>query len=205
MLIMNSCNASQVGRPREFNEEQVLDAVREVFWEKGFDGASLADLTLATGLHKGSLYKAFGDKKKLFLLTLQRYMDVTFAEMHEAASKHDSPLDSLKAVLEQMTDTATGHSDCPRGCMVINTIVEYSDGMDEAKEIIDLSYQQRIEFLSGLVEKSQQTSQIADPRSAELLAMMTLTFMAGLAAIVKGPIDSDQARLLINEFLKNWT
>ena len=63
-----------VGRPREFDEEQVLDAAMKAFWANGYEATSLADLVSVTGLHKGSLYQAFGDKHSLFIQTLSRYL-----------------------------------------------------------------------------------------------------------------------------------
>jgi AcrR family transcriptional regulator len=62
------------GRPRSFDREQALDCAIEVFWEKGFEAASLADLTKAMGINPPSLYAAFGDKERLFLEAVERYM-----------------------------------------------------------------------------------------------------------------------------------
>ena len=66
-----------VGRPRQFDEEQVLDAAMKAFWANGYEATSLADLVSVTGLHKGSLYQAFGDKHSLFVQTLNRYLQNT--------------------------------------------------------------------------------------------------------------------------------
>ena len=63
-----------VGRPREFDVEQVLEAAMQAFWANGYEGTSLTDLVAATGLMKGSLYQAFGDKHSLFIQTLNRYL-----------------------------------------------------------------------------------------------------------------------------------
>jgi len=62
-----------LARRREFDEEKVLDAIRDVFWEFGYDGTSYAQIMSATGLQKGSLYAAFGDKKSLYLNAIRRY------------------------------------------------------------------------------------------------------------------------------------
>jgi TetR/AcrR family transcriptional repressor of nem operon len=62
-----------MARPREFNEDQVTEALMEVFWEKGYQAASMQDLVAATGLLKGSLYGAFGDKQALYLVALRHY------------------------------------------------------------------------------------------------------------------------------------
>jgi len=56
-----------MGRPREFDPDTALAAIMEVFWAKGFEGASMRDLVVATGLKKGSLYAAFGDKRAMFI------------------------------------------------------------------------------------------------------------------------------------------
>ena len=62
-----------MGRPREFDVDDALDRAMRVFWAKGYQGASLDDLLAAMGIGRGSLYKAFGDKRSLYLAALQRY------------------------------------------------------------------------------------------------------------------------------------
>ena len=62
-----------VGRPREFDAEEALAQIMDVFWAKGFEGASMSDLVTATGLKKGSLYAAFGDKRAMYLKALALY------------------------------------------------------------------------------------------------------------------------------------
>ena len=62
-----------MARPRSFDPDEALDLARDVFWQKGFQGTSLDDVTAATGLAKPSLYAAFGDKNALFLKVLDRY------------------------------------------------------------------------------------------------------------------------------------
>ena len=62
-----------MARKREFDEEEVLEALCDVFWEHGYDGTSYSQIMAATGLQKGSLYAAFGDKKALYLKAIGRY------------------------------------------------------------------------------------------------------------------------------------
>ena len=69
-----------MARPREFDEERVLQAALEVFRAKGFEGTRLCDLEQATGLGRGSLYGAFGDKRTLFLKVLGRYLSSSLDE-----------------------------------------------------------------------------------------------------------------------------
>ncbi len=62
-----------MARQREFDEDKVLNALRDVFWRNGYDGASYAEIMKATGLQKGSLYAAYGDKRSLYLKAIERY------------------------------------------------------------------------------------------------------------------------------------
>ena len=64
---------TSVGRPREFDLEEALDAAMQAFWAHGYESTSMADLMLAMDLQKGSIYKAFGDKHSLFIQALRRH------------------------------------------------------------------------------------------------------------------------------------
>ncbi|MGE5095129.1 MAG: TetR/AcrR family transcriptional regulator [Betaproteobacteria bacterium] len=104
------------GRPRSFDREAALDAAMKVFWSKGYEGASLAELTDAMGINPPSLYAAFGDKEGLFLEAAARYE----AQLRDACPYADEPT-ARESVEKLLTDlvgvfTGTGH---PRGCMLV--------------------------------------------------------------------------------------
>src|SRR5262252_2095208 len=72
------------GRPRAFDRDRALDQALQVFWRKGYEGASLSDLTRAMGINRPSLYAAFGNKKSLFRQVLDRYIEGPGAYAGEA-------------------------------------------------------------------------------------------------------------------------
>src|SRR6185503_15427259 len=72
------------GRPREFDLDEALDRALEVFWRKGYEGASLPDLTKAMKINRPSLYAAFGNKEALFRKAIDRYVERTMAHVGEA-------------------------------------------------------------------------------------------------------------------------
>lgn len=80
-----------VGRPRQFDENQVLDQAMTVFWTNGYEATSMADLMNATGLHKGSLYQAFGNKHQLFVTALNRYLEEMRAQKNRLLKAAASP------------------------------------------------------------------------------------------------------------------
>ena len=77
------------GRPREFDADEALDRALEVFWRKGYEGASLAELTEAMGINRPSLYAAFGNKEALFRRAFDRYADGPAAYTREALEGAD--------------------------------------------------------------------------------------------------------------------
>jgi AcrR family transcriptional regulator len=110
------------GRPREFNEEDVLNRVRAVFLAKGFSGASLDELAEAAELNRPSLYAAFGDKEQLYLRTLRRYGEQSVAVM-DAIFARELPLaERLSKVYRAAITLYTAAPTAP-GCMIINTAV----------------------------------------------------------------------------------
>ena len=106
-----------LGRPRSFDADKALDRALLVFWRKGFEGASLADLTKAMGINRPSLYAAFGDKEALFRKVLDRYADGPARYVREALQEP-----TARAVMERLLRgaaeiSADRHS--PRGCLMV--------------------------------------------------------------------------------------
>ncbi len=119
-----------MGRPRQFDEEELLDKVTEVFWRKGFHSASTSDLEAATGLMRGSLYNAFTDKRGLYLAALDHYAKkemggaVTLINKHKPAAKAVAAL--LKRVIEQ-----AGPQGARRGCLICDAAVDLAPRDEE--------------------------------------------------------------------------
>jgi AcrR family transcriptional regulator len=114
------------GRPREFDADKVLDRVMRVFWRKGFLGASLTDLTRATGISRPSLYAAFGNKEELFRKALERYFEGPSSYAHESLGAS-----TARAVVEKILYGAinmlTGPGS-PTTCMWVRCALSSGDG-----------------------------------------------------------------------------
>src|SRR5437870_8632656 len=87
---------AQLGRPRAFDPDAVLERAMHVFWAKGYEGASLSDLTRAMRINRPSLYAAFGNKEQLFRKVLDRYVNGPLAYFGKAlrSEEHTSELQS---------------------------------------------------------------------------------------------------------------
>lgn len=198
---MNSINQQKsVGRPREFEEDRVLDAVMNTFWNQGYEGTSLKDLCSATGLHKGSLYQAFGDKHQLFLKSLKYYMEQSFKEVAASAYLHDSPMANLRSLINEITTKCIEGE----GCMVVNSLVEMAPHDQEVKQMIDQSYAMKQRFLTDLIDRAQRDGEITIKQEPDRLAAVLMVTLAGLAATVKGFSNTDHISYVLEDVLSSW-
>jgi TetR/AcrR family transcriptional repressor of nem operon len=139
----------KVGRPREFDEGEALDAAMAVFWAKGYHATSLADLMAATGLAKASLYGAFGDKHSLFATVLRRYVDQRVALMAADLGSSRSPAKALLSYLRRQAAEAVGG----RGCLSANVALELLPGDDEIGEIVARHQQLTRDLIAGALDR----------------------------------------------------
>lgn len=117
-----------MGRLQEFDEAVVIEQAQQLFWRKGYNATSMADLLEATGLHKGSLYRAFESKEKLFLLALNHYA----AGAREAFIQDQDPVEYLRNFYRTMIRECVKDS---KGCFIMNSCVELGVSGDLAGKV----------------------------------------------------------------------
>ncbi|WP_054313012.1 TetR/AcrR family transcriptional regulator [Mesorhizobium sp. 1M-11] len=105
------------GRPRSFDRTEALERAMQVFWKKGYEGASLNDLTAAMGIGCPSLYAAFGSKENLFLEAIAHYESVVGTEIWEAIEKAPTARAAMQDFLHATVE-AYSSTDSPRGCLI---------------------------------------------------------------------------------------
>src|ERR1700730_9191655 len=114
---MAAKSTRRAGRPRTFNREKVLDRAMHVFWEKGYEGASIHDLTTAMGIQPASLYAAFGNKQALFELALAHYLAGP-AALINSVLEEPTAYAVAGRILRQTADSLTERR-ARYGCMTI--------------------------------------------------------------------------------------
>lgn len=187
-----------VGRPREFDPDQALEAAMHAFWAKGYEGTSLTDLMAATGLHKGSLYQAFGDKHSLFVQSLQRYLGEMASEMAEVAKNAESPTGALHALAHRAVEKINTDCGCPMGCMAINSLVEMAPHDPQVLDVLSSHMDHMSRTISSLVAQAQSDGAMSDRLSPQTVTAMMTTFLAGIGAELKGNMTKEEAHRLID-------
>ena len=172
----------------------------DAFWAKGFEATSMTDLCNCTGLHKGSLYQAFGDKHTLFLKALKHYADSEYLETLAVMKETNSPLENVRAVVNKICDDASG----VKGCMMINSVVELAPHDPAVKSALQGFGQQRMQAITQLIAKVQQAGEIRVKKSPYKLARQLMMTMAGGAAMVKGLLEPAEVKEAMNELIDSW-
>lgn len=159
-----------MARRREFDEDEVLEQVMRTFWQHGYKGTSIELLVEATGLHRSSLYGAFGRKEDLYRRALERYS----RQQAERAALDRGPRGALERWFDDAVD---GLEDAPRGCLVVNSLAEYPDLDAELQGLIDLHLGAVRRFFEAMVSRlvaPPQVDALADTLLGANVAIFTL-------------------------------
>ncbi|MBX9940637.1 MAG: TetR/AcrR family transcriptional regulator [Candidatus Obscuribacterales bacterium] len=184
-----------MARPREFDIQEAMEAAMSTFWEYGYEATSMDDLLNAMGLTKGSLYKAFGDKHNLFLLSLQDYLDRLFEKMKQSVDSDADPLQSLNSLMGLVEDLCCKQT-TPRGCFAVNTVVELSQRDEKAGEILKMHLVRVEKLLAKLIVRGQKSGVFRADLSAEHLAEALFVYIFGMLAQSRGIANQARARRL---------
>lgn len=183
---------------RQFDEEEMLERALEMFWQKGFAGTTMQDLAAATGVQRGSLYNAYGDKDTLFLKVFERYR-LRFVEQMRAALARPRLRDALRSFLDfVITSMTTGTP--TRGCLSTKTALG-SEALDPWLQSALRTLLDDIE--ACLVERfSREDGPDSLPVPARQAARLLVTFTRGLVVIERVYADEKRMRSSADALLK---
>lgn len=181
-----------MARPRSFEEEEVLAAATEAFRAHGYESTSMVDLVEATGLQKGSLYQAFGDKHALFVRVLRRYLDGSYGQGCQLLAPGDDPRDGVERWLRAALAPGGSTAGRQAGCLGVNTLVELAPHDDEVKEVLSRHFERLTARLAGAIEAGQRAGRFREDRPAGELAELLLTLVVGTGARLRaGAVDGE--------------
>lgn len=173
-----------MARPREYHPGTVLDRAVEAFWARGYNGTSIHDLVAATGLHRGSLYGAFGDKRGLFLAALDRYAATVVPQWLAVLRRSGPPLDAIRGFLDMVTDYAAADTR-RRGCLLANTAIELAPHDAEVSRRVGAHLRRVEDALAEVLDRARATGAIAPSANPRSLARFLLCATEGILVLGK--------------------
>ncbi|MCZ4057870.1 TetR/AcrR family transcriptional regulator [Pantoea sp. LMR881] len=175
------------GRPREFVPEDALDRAMLVFREKGFNAASIGDLSSAMQLTTGSIYKAFNDKRTLFSQVFARYLSLRNQELRTRLEKCATGILRLEALLHFYVDSVQD-IEGQRGCLVAGSAVEVQTLDQELAEAVSEAMRRNLRTITSLIQQGQQDGSVNAEIDADAAASLMLCIVLGMR--VAGKIAS---------------
>ena len=172
-----------MARPREFEQEAVLDRAMRIFWSRGYEATSVQDLVDQMGIQRGSLYAAFGDKRALFFAAIDRYDRVVTAKLLTAL---DEP-SGMKAIRRffQLKIEGSVQANRPRGCLVTNSATELaSRDRGTATRVGAVLTKIEAAFHRAVV-RAQGAGEIGPARDPRALARFLTSSAQGLSVMAK--------------------
>ena len=183
-----------MARPRTFDEDHVLRAVGQRFWDRGYAATSLSEIMEASGLGKGSIYAAFGDKDAIFRRVFDMYCDdVTGAVARVLEGPEDSALQRLQALLVSAATRSPG-SPVQRACFLAKTTAELAAHRPDIAERSRQAFTDLAGALSHCVEAAQRVGDIAPEADPVQLGHYLLVVLRGIEALAESGLP-DRALL----------
>ncbi|PSS47244.1 TetR/AcrR family transcriptional regulator [Pseudomonas sp. BBP2017] len=171
-------------RKKEFEPDVIADAAMRVFWQRGYAATSIQDLVEGTGLSRSSLYGTFENKQGLYQQALRSYQAVTTANV-QLLSGPGPAKELVRQLLLRIVEDELGDPQ-RRGCLVANATLELA-GHDEAvAELVAHNFQRLQKALETLIQRGQQSGEIAAGKNPRALARFFVSTVQGLRVLSKG-------------------
>ena len=191
-----------MGRPREFDVDKALDLALQVFWRKGYEGASMADLTETMGITKPSLYSAFGNKEELFRKALDRYVDGPGGYFQVALAKP-----TMRAVVEHLlfeSAAAVTDPNHPPGCLAVQGALSCGDAAESIKQELMSRRAKGEQDLRQRFERAIAEGDLPEGSDAADLAAYLSAILQGMAVQAAGGTTRAQLRKIAEMALRTW-
>ncbi len=181
-----------MARTKEFDEREVLEKARDLFWARGYSATSIQELEAHLGISRSSIYRFFGGKRELYDRTLAVYQEENLGHLQQVLSATDNLRQSL---LELFVAAARqSHPDCQskaRGCYIVNATTEMANACSEALRFVADNRDKFVQILGHAVARAQVQGKLDERADPVALAEYLYVCYNGLQVVVQTNIDRE--------------
>jgi len=180
----------------QFDIEDTLKKALKVFWKYGYNATSMRDLTKHMGINSGSIYSTFGNKRKLFLSTLQHYNKISAVRLKQY-EEIPSPKQAIIRFFEDIKTVILNGTD-QDGCFIVNTTLEMAPHDTEMYDIVSIGQNNLRSFFKKLIKKGQDNDEINKNLDAKDTSELLLSLLIGLRVLTRSKPMKKQFDIVIN-------
>ncbi len=190
------------GRPRSFDPDKALDKAVRVFWEKGYEGASLTDLTKAMGINRPSMYAAFGDKEQLFRKALDRYASGPAGYVQEALTESSARKGIEKMLLAAVEGLSNPQN--PKGCLLVQGALACSDDASAVRQELIKRRIAGEALIAKRLKRAKAEGELPEEINPADLARFYVTVMRGLGIEAAGGATRAELTRVVETAMRAW-
>jgi AcrR family transcriptional regulator len=191
-----------MGRPREFDTDAALEKAMRLFWAKGYEGTSVADLTKTLGISRPSLYAAFGDKQSLFRAALELYAAGPACYV-DAALEKSTAREVAEQLLRGAADLQTSSSN-PGGCLTVNGAIASGDEAEPVRQALNAHRTAGVALLRRRFEQAKAEHDLPKDSDPASLARFVAAVVYGMAVLASGGASRKELEQVNRTALKAW-
>ncbi|WP_244475251.1 TetR/AcrR family transcriptional regulator [Rhizobium sp. Leaf341] len=200
-MVKSTQTSPSAGRPREFELDDAVRKAINVFWKHGYHDASLPDLLEGMELSRGSFYKAFVDKRGLYLRALDVYIEDAIRKLGEILHSNPSPKAAIKQAFSRQVEESSGKEGL-RGCFVVLSAVEMLPADEEVSARITQLFRRLQDLYAAAIIRAQALGEIDPLLDERTLARFLVCQIQGMRVLGKTGADRDDTKAMVDFALK---
>ncbi|UFQ15470.1 MULTISPECIES: TetR/AcrR family transcriptional regulator [Streptomyces] len=190
-----------MARTKEFDPDAALQSALELFWWRGYEATSMADLVEALGIGRASIYATFGNKHDLYLKALERYGEQQRPLLLAELAQPGPALPAVRAAVRRFGAEATAERRRLTGCFVTNTAAELAPHDATAARVVERNWDRVETLLHSALVRAQAQGELPADRDPLTLARMLLVLLQGLRVVGKASADPARVRDAVEQAL----
>jgi TetR/AcrR family transcriptional regulator, transcriptional repressor for nem operon len=171
-----------MARSKEFDEKAVLRKAMELFWAQGYEKTSMQDLVDHMGIHRRSIYDTFGDKRSLFLASLNHYEELIVNEMESIISSTSSIKQTIRDVFIFVLNSIEQY---PKGCLSVNAAIELSLLDKEIGRIVTKMFNRTEDMFNNLIKRGQTSGELSKEIDSDITSRFLHNNLVGIRVLIK--------------------
>jgi TetR/AcrR family transcriptional repressor of nem operon len=171
-------------RAKAFNEDLAIDRAVDCFWARGFEATSVRDLSDAMGIAGASLYNAYGDKRALFVLALERYASRSMRERVARLETRHPPKEAIEAFVAEIIERSVRDPDC-KGCLLVNTALDVAPHDETIGRLVSGYIGEIRAFFHRCLEAAQRSGALPSSLDVDVVSAHLMGIVMGLRVLAR--------------------